>query len=181
MNMQNINIKIPVEGELPVEPEEFIPLFHSWIREDTFGELLIDVADYLHVPKGPGVMLIGHAEDYSLDNGGGVYGLLYNRKKELDGSNADRYASAFGRAARACGLLEAAFESLKFSRTRFDLIVNNRAVAPNTPETFAAFLPEFEAYLKEAFGEGCTVEQFGEPRQRFGVRVTCASPFEIAG
>lgn len=180
MNMQHVNIKIPVEGELPVKLEKFIPVFHRWIRENALGEMMIDVADYGHVPNGPGVMLLGHEADYSLDHNGGVYGLLYNRKAELVGSNAERYLAAFGCAAKACGLLEAEFPSLKFSRTRFELIVNDRALAPNTPETLAAFQPEFEAYLKETFGDGFTVENTGEPRQRFGVTVTLESPMDFA-
>ena len=44
-------------------------------------ELLIDVANYAHVPKGPGVVLIGHGSDYFMDEGEGRLGLLYNRKR----------------------------------------------------------------------------------------------------
>lgn len=181
MNLQHVNIKIPVEGDLPVDLDAFIPVFHGWVREGAFDEMLIDVADYRHVPDGPGVLAIGHEADYSLDHAGGVYGLLYNRKAGLDGSNTDRYRAAFANACKACRLLETEFSELKFSRNRFSLIINDRALAPNTPETFAAFQPEFEAFLKERFGDGCTFEQTGEPRQRFGVQVTCATPFDFAG
>ena len=43
-------------------------VFHQWIRDSVCPEMLIDVADYRHVPAGPGVMLIGHEANYSLDN-----------------------------------------------------------------------------------------------------------------
>ena len=33
MNVQHVNIKIPIEGDLPIGLEEFIPVFHRWIRE----------------------------------------------------------------------------------------------------------------------------------------------------
>ena len=42
---------------------------------------MIDVANYAHVPKGPGVALIGHGTDYFIDEGEGRLGLLYNRKR----------------------------------------------------------------------------------------------------
>ena len=57
-------------------------------------ELLIDVADYLHVHNGPGIMLIGHEADYSLDNRAGRLGLLYNRKEQLDGTTQEKLAQA---------------------------------------------------------------------------------------
>ena len=59
-----------------------------------FGELLLDVADYRHVPAGPGVMLIGNEGDYSVDNTGDRLGIRYNRKAALDGDNQDRLRQA---------------------------------------------------------------------------------------
>ena len=40
-------------------------------REHAFDELMIDVADYKHVKHGPGVVLVGDANDYYLDEGEG--------------------------------------------------------------------------------------------------------------
>ena len=67
-----------------------IPVFHSWIQDQIFAELLLDVADYRHVHHGPGLMLIGHEADYSLDQTDGVLGLRYNRKAPLPGTNLER-------------------------------------------------------------------------------------------
>ncbi|MBW1832016.1 MAG: hypothetical protein JRJ10_10020, partial [Deltaproteobacteria bacterium] len=51
-----------------IELGKLIPVFHEWIRAKKItDELLIDVADYAHVPQGPGVVLIGHQSDYYLD------------------------------------------------------------------------------------------------------------------
>ena len=59
MELQHINVKIYVEGDLPVDPAEFITVFHQWVKDKVLDELLIDVADYRHVPAGPGVLLVG--------------------------------------------------------------------------------------------------------------------------
>jgi hypothetical protein len=183
MEFQHVNILIPVEGELPVPLEEFVPVFHRWIRENSLDEFLIDVADYAHVYNGPGMMLLGHDADYSLDHGAGIYGLLYNRKSAREGSNADRFHAAIKAASNACQLLEQEFAEtgpLKFSRTTFDVIINDRAIAPNTEETLAAFLPEFEAFLNAEF-DGCSfqIDQDSEPRRRFRVTVTSDQPLEF--
>ena len=183
MEFQHVNILIPVEGKLSVPLEEFVPVFHRWIRENVLAEFLIDVADYGHVFNGPGMMLLGHDADYSLDHGAGIYGLLYNRKSVVEGSNADRFRAAIKSASNACLLLEQEFAEpnpLKFSRTTFDVIINDRAIAPNTEKTLAAFLPEFEAFLKVEF-DGCSfqINRDSEPRRRFRVTITSDQPIEF--
>ena len=67
MELQHVNVKLFVEGTLQVDPERFIEVFHRWIREHTLDEMLIDIADYRHVPAGPSVLLVGFEADYSLE------------------------------------------------------------------------------------------------------------------
>lgn len=183
MELQHVNVKIYVDGDLAIDPAEFIDVFHEWIREHTLDELLIDVADYRHVPAGPGVMLIGHEADYSMDNAGDRWGLRYNRKAAVDGSNDDRLRQALRSAASACQLLEEHFngpESLRFSRREFELFINDRALAPNTPETLAACRPVLESFLASALGhDDFNLEPRTAPRSLFGVAVTAARPFDL--
>ncbi|RME82665.1 MAG: hypothetical protein D6775_10260, partial [Caldilineae bacterium] len=63
------------------EPEEFILLFHRWIRETALPGLPIDVADYTHVHHGPGVLPIGFEGDYALDYRDGRAGFQYTGKQ----------------------------------------------------------------------------------------------------
>ncbi len=183
MELQHINVKIYVEGDLNVAPARFIEVFHHWVRDQVLDELLIDVADYRHVPAGPGVILIGHQADYSMDNTDDRYGLRYNRKASLDGGNEDRLRQAFWSAANACRLLEAEFATdgpLKFNRHEFELFINDRALAPNTPETMAACKPELEAFLQDVLGQGDFVlKHQADPRRCFGVTVELARPFDL--
>ncbi|MCH8922201.1 MAG: hypothetical protein IIA67_03500 [Planctomycetes bacterium] len=183
MELQHVNVKLFVDGELPVEAARLIDVFHRWIRESVLDEFLIDVADYRHVPDGPGVMLIGHDVDYSLDHAGGRWGLLYNRKAAMEGSNEDRLRQAVASAANACRLLEEEFtgDGLKFSRNELQIIINDRALAPNTPETLSAARPELESFLSTLFGHSdFTIAAESDPRRRFGVTVTASSPFNLA-
>lgn len=183
MELQHFIAKIHVAGELGIEPEKVVDVFHRWVAQQSMPEMLVDVAELLHVPDGPGVIAVGHDADYALDHTGGVWGVLYRRKTTIDGNNADRIAQALQAAAHAGRLLEDEFKGdLKFSRTTFELIVNDRALAPNTTDTYAAAQPEIEAGLRSLLGHGdFTLERHDkEPRQRFGYTVTAAKPFEFA-
>ncbi len=184
MELQHVNVKIPVDGDLTVDLARFIDVFHEWIKGQVLDELLIDVADYRHVPAGPGVLLVAHEADYSMDNTDDRYGLRYNRKAALEGTNEDRFRQALWSAANACRLLEARFAKegpLKFSRQELELFINDRALAPNTPETYATCKPELEAFFKKALGHGeFSLEHRSDPRARFGVGVKIANPFDLA-
>ncbi len=184
MELQHVNVKIYVDGDLKVDPARFIEVFHQWIRDEALDELLIDVADYRHVPAGPGVLLVAREADYSMDNADNRWGLRYNRKAVLDGGNEDRFRQALRSAAQACLLLEAQLEDegpLKFSRQEFELFINDLALVTNTPETYAACKPELEAFLNNVLGHGeFSLEHRSDPRSRFGVTVKVAKPFDLA-
>ena len=84
MISQRISVKFFVSEPDAVHLPAFIPVFHRWIQDHAVEGLLIDVADYKHVPEGPGILLIGHEGDYSIDMAKGRPGLLYSRKREWD-------------------------------------------------------------------------------------------------
>src|SRR5689334_10419959 len=94
MEIQHINVKLFVQDPASVNLERLVPIFHRWIQDQAREEILIDVADYRHVPAGPGVLLIGHEANYSVDNTGLRLGVRYNRKAASSGSNQDRLKQA---------------------------------------------------------------------------------------
>ena len=54
-------IKFFAVDSVELAPRDFIPIFHEWIKSRRLeDEVMIDVADYSHVPDGPGVILVGH-------------------------------------------------------------------------------------------------------------------------
>ena len=76
MNAHKLQLKIyatPASAKA-VEPEALIPVFHRWIKDHVLPEMVIDVANYGHVPEGPGVVLIGHGSDYYMEAGRGPPG-----------------------------------------------------------------------------------------------------------
>ena len=183
MELQHLIVKIPVDGPLGIDPARIVDIFHRWVAAQSIpGVLLIDVAELLHVPNGPGVIAVGVEADYAFDHTGGIWGLLYRRKNTVSGTNAKRIAQAFESAVQAGAWLVEAFPgALKFSRTELELIVNDRGLAPNTPETYAAAMPEIEAALASLFNQtGFHLTRHDhERRERFGVSAKMARPFEF--
>jgi hypothetical protein len=179
MNIQHINIKLYLEKPETVKLADFAAVFNTWIQKQRLEELLIDVADYLHVHNGPGIMLIGHEADYSLDNRAGRLGLLYNRKEQIEGSTREKLAQAVRATLTAAQILEKE-NGLKFSGSEVQVIVNDRLLVPNTPATFAALEEEFKSFFDQLYdGAGYSLSQNDDRRERFTVNVKTASRFDV--
>ena len=182
MEFQHVNVKLFVKKAEEVDLEGLIPVFHGWIQNRARGELLLDVADYRHVPSGPGIILIGHEGNYSLDNTGGRLGVRYNRKAVLEGTNQDRLAQATQAALATCRRLEAEpglDGGIQFNGCEMEVFINDRLLAPNTKETRAAADLEFHALFSMLFGDikySMTYPQ--DPRSLFGVHVRTPQAFD---
>lgn len=181
MNLQHVRVKFFVDGELTVDLQDVINTFHGWVAEQSMDEMMIDVADYRHVPNGPSVVLVGLKADYALDETGGRPGLLYSRKSELDASGEDQVQAAIKAAADACARLEAAFEGLTFSRQEFEVTINDRAIAPNTAENATELTTVIGAALTNAFGiSDFEADTTRDSRQLLGANVKLSSAIEFA-
>lgn len=179
MNIQHINIKIYLENPESVKLADYAAIFNTWIQEQRLEELLIDVADYLHVHNGPGIMLIGHEADYSLDNRAGRLGLLYNRKAQLEGATQEKLAQAVHAALTAAQILEKE-NGLKFNGSEVQIIINDRLLVPNTVETFAALESEFQSFFNQLFdGAEYSLSHNNDRRERFTVNVKAESKFGV--
>jgi hypothetical protein len=179
MDVQHINIKIFVENPATVKLEDYAAVFNAWIQSQRLEELLIDVADYLHVHHGPGIMLIGHEADYSLDNRAGRLGLLYNRKEQLDGTTQEKLAQAVRAALTAAQILEKE-NGLKFNGSEVQIIINDRLLVPNTAETFAALEPDLRAFFDRLYsGAEYSLMHNDNSRERFTVNIKTSVNFDV--
>jgi len=183
MELQHVNVKLYLQDPQEVKLEAVIPVFHGWIQSKACEELMIDVADYRHVHAGPGVVLVGHQADYSVDNTDNRLGIRYNRKAALEGSNCDRFSQALGAALRACRRLEADERlngSLRFDRREMKLFVNDRLLAPNTARVRKSLQAQLREFFGSIFGDGEFEMKFdSNPRSLFGVEVKAARPLVL--
>lgn len=175
MDIQQVRVKVMArDGQF--EQAGLIPIFHRWIQESRLDEqLLIDVADYSHVPSGPGVMLIAHEGHYAFDSGGGRVGLAYGRKRDSIGPARPRLVEAMKAAFVASEALEqepSLGGRLRFEPGRLEIHIMSRLVAPNTVATHEAFQPDLLDLLQGIYSsdEIAIAHQDG-PKQPFGVSV----------
>jgi hypothetical protein len=179
MNVQHINIKFFVQNPASVRLDEYQSIFNTWIQRHLTEELLVDVAEYLHVHDGPGIVLIGHEANYSLDNTAGRLGLLYNRKAPLEGSTQDKLVQAARAALIAARVLEKE-NGLKFDGQQAQIIVNDRLLVPNTIETFGVLEPDLKSFFGALYNDtGFELSHTPDPRTRFQVDVKAAAPFDV--
>ncbi len=182
MELEHINLKFFTDAPA-FDQEALIKVFHDWIREKSLDGFLIDVADYRHVPNGPGVMLIALEAQYNMDEADGQLGLRYNRKTPLEGDNRSRLKDAFKKTIGVCQLLEKAFpaeDGLKFNRSGFQLMINDRGVAPNTAEAFEELKGEVDGFLSEvADGHAFTLNPTDDPRRLLTVNATSSSELDF--
>jgi hypothetical protein len=185
MQLQHVNVKLLVQNPAEASLEPLIPVFHGWIENRAANdELLIDVADYTHVPGGPGVVLIGHEGNYSVDNTDNRLGVRYNRKAALDSNNQECLTQAARAALTACQRLEAEPRlggKFRFNGQDIEIFINDRLVAPNNAATLDAFDSDFRLFSQKLFrGKEYSISYGTNPRSLFTAFVKAARPFSVA-
>jgi hypothetical protein len=162
--MHKLVIKLFAEKD-SFGPTEFIPIFHRWIQTHAIADhLLIDVADYAHVPAGPGTLLVASEANIHMDRGANRLGLMYVRKLPIAGATtfAQTLRGVFGYALSIADLMEkepALDGRLKLRRDEIAIRFNDRLNTPNTTLEFEKIKSAVQAVATELFGKGTTVER----------------------
>lgn len=177
MDPSKLAVKFFLADPAAVLPHELMPILHGWIQQKLIPDhVLIDVADYMHVPDGPGIVLVSHEANFSLDSTGGRTGLLYNRKRPEEGSFAQHLRKTFAAALWACQQLESDMPGkASFVTNDFRFYIYDRLLAPNSPQTFDATKGDLSAFLEKLYGTPVKLQQFGDPQGLFEVRVIASS------
>jgi len=155
MESSKLAFKFFLENPDAIAAGEIVPVFHSLIQQKAVPDhLLIDVADYEHVPNGPGTLLVSHEANIHLDDGKGERGLLYFRKQPLPGDLAERLRQVLRYTLEVALKLEqhpALAGKVKLRTDELVFRIHDRLNAPNSPETFEAVKPALESVLAEAY------------------------------
>ena len=183
LNAQQFFIKFPAKLGTNYDAKELIPVFQRWIQQDSLEGVLIDVANYTHVEEGPGVLLLGHESNWSLDFGDGEPGLLYTRKREALGDVETRLKDAFRLALEACKLLQTEEDienPIAFDTLDFVFGINNRLLAPNDDETLQDVQEGLTQFFDWLFdGEKVDLVRDQRKRSRFNVRVRVSREISV--
>ena len=182
MNLQKINVKIYLEKGAEIPLKQVIPLFHRFIQNNLLDGLLVDVAEYTHVHEGPGVLLIAHEGNYSLDETGGERGLLYNQKRSSDTSGEGNLKTAWRRALKACDLLEKEPElagKLKFNPSRMRIFVNDRLESSGVDMGSSELKQTIRPLLESLTGSPVRLVKEMDPRKLTAFEVEIEKPLKL--
>jgi hypothetical protein len=175
MDLHKFGIKFFAADADKIDILKLIPIYHRWIQQNALEDLLIDVADYSHVPAGPGIMLIAHEGNYALDEAGHERGVVYYSKHQLAGDLPERFAGVARKALKAARLMSEDAElegALKVPGNRLQFFANDRLAAPNTDATYAELEPALRSFLDRLYdGAPYTLEREPDPKERLSVRV----------
>jgi len=182
LDSPEVSVKLFVTDPSGVRLKELIPVFHRWIKENLLeDELQIDVANYEHVPKGPGIVLICDKAHYYFDVRVGRAGLRYRGRRESRARGTDAITRAFRSALHAARLLETdpALEGrYRFGTDEVEFGIYDRLLAPSEESTLSAIRPELEQVVRELYAvDRPALELSSGPREPFMVTVKAgASP-----
>jgi hypothetical protein len=148
-------------------------VFHGWIqRQSVTGHLLIDVHDYSHLHQGPGILLVAHEGNFSLDLSDGRPGLVYYRKIPTSLSQTDHIVTVL-RSALQASLLVENDAKLNLATDQFVVFANDRLNTSNDDASFAELKPVLSAALRQVF-EGADFKltrTSQDPKER--LTITC--------
>jgi len=184
MNPKRIAVKFftSPDPERPVDLEPFIPLFHRFIQKSSVEGLLLDVADYAHVPDGPGVVLIGHDVDYGIDSTQGRAGLLTLRKRADGASLDDLLRDTLRKALIAVKAIEEdGSAKIAFARDYFEVRVVDRLVAPSDDAAYEKARSEIARVAEAVYSEADVVlTRAGDDRREpLGVCVSASRAADV--
>lgn len=171
VDLYKIGVKIFVTNPQVANLRSFIPVFQGWIQQQKIeGHQLIDVHDYTHVENGPGILLVAHEGNFSMDQEDGRLGLFYYRKQALQGGVEANLQAVMKIAQQACKLLESepALKGISFKADDVLVVANDRLLAPNDAATRA----KLEPVIGKALGKAKLAPQANDPRERLAFIVS---------
>ena len=176
MDLQHISIKLFANETADFELTSLIPVFHGWIQRKALGDLTtIDVADYSHVPNGPGVMLICHEGHFSVNTEEGRLGVSYANKRLATGSTGDRLNTAIQRVNDAAKLLEAE-QSIDLSFSTTEVVVRFDDFLDVSNESFDSVKDDVREATSLLLGSDAVVDQVEASKAGLTIRATAGEP-----
>ncbi|MYB53392.1 MAG: hypothetical protein F4X77_14525 [Acidobacteriia bacterium] len=149
-DLQRIDVKLLLDCPPDPDLDQFLVIFDRWRKADDHPADWVDLADYAHMPGGPGILIAGKRDTFSVNLNPPGPGLLTSVRRGLEGSLEDRFREALRRALEfnAAIMAEPEFPA-EFSAREgaWEIYVNDRLGFPNTDPTDRVVRPAVAAAL----------------------------------
>lgn len=149
-SLQRIDVKLLLDAPPQPDLDPFLLIFHRWRQRSDHPSDWVDLADYAHMPSGPGILIAGKRDTFSVNLNPPGPGLLTSVRSGLKGSLEDRFREAFRRARglNAAVLAEAEFPSeFQVRKGAWEVFLNDRLGFPNTDASDRIVRPALAAAL----------------------------------
>jgi hypothetical protein len=171
--LQKINVKLFAEAPASFDADVLLAIFGRWRLIE--GEEIVDLADYAHVDRGPGCLLISHRWHFGIDLAEGAPGFFYSTRSGLEGTLAERICQAMRGLLEKTARLVAEPDFPADVRPRLhdlEVVFNDRLLLPNTDASDAEARPGLAQALERIHGPGpVRLEREKDPLRRLGYRV----------
>lgn len=97
-DLQRIDVKLLLDTPAQPDIDVFLVIFDRWRQRKDHPCDWVDLADYAHMPSGPGILIAGKRDRFSIDLNPPGPGLLTSTRAGLEGTLEDRMREAFRRA-----------------------------------------------------------------------------------
>ena len=175
LDLQRVCLKILTDAPISQKLDPFLSIFGRWRTDAADPAQWVDLADYAHMARGPGIVLIGHRCNFSFDLGTAAPGILYCSKQGLEGSLEARLAAVFRHCYALAGRLaaEPEFPAGVHLRTGvLELVFNDRLETPNNGAVSAVLRPAVAKVLDKLFGPGAyRLTPDADPARRLGFAI----------
>ncbi len=149
-DLQRIDVKLLLDCPPDPDLDQFLVIFDRWRKADDHPADWVDLADYAHMPGGPGILIAGKRDTFSVNLNPPGPGLLTSVRRGLEGSLEDRFREALRRAREfnSAVMAEPEFPA-EFSvrEGAWEIYVNDRLGFPNTDPTDRLVRPALAAAL----------------------------------
>lgn len=169
--LERVDVKLLLDAPAQPNLDPFLVIFDRWRQQQEAPSDWVDLADYAHMALGPGILIAGKRDTYSVNLNPPGPGLLTSVRRGLSGGLADRFREAFRRARElnAALLGEPEFpSSMRPIRGAWEVFVNDRLGFPNTDVSDRLVRPALEAALGAATQ---SLARHADPRARLGYSI----------
>ncbi len=175
LDLQKICVKVLTDAPPAPNLDPFIAIFGRWRTETDHPAQWLDLADYAHMPRGPGIMLVGRNANLSFDLGSAAPGIIYTCKRGLEGAPEARLRAVLRACFEMADRLVAEPEfphEVQLLTGSLELSFNDRLETPNTPATDRLLRPVIECVLNSLFPSArCQILRHTDPAKLYGFSI----------
>lgn len=136
--LQRIDVKLLLDAPPQPNLDAFLVIFDRWRRRSDHPCDWVDLADYAHMPTGPGILIAGKRDTFAINLNPPGPGLLTSTRRGLEGTLEERFREALRRASElnAAVLAEPDFPAfLKPRAGAWEVFLNDRLRFPNSGDS----------------------------------------------